>query len=41
MDCEAYLGSKVFSMIEKEQFKDPYINSPFMSLKSMSSKKEG
>jgi hypothetical protein len=41
MDCGAYLGSKVFSMIEKEQFKDPYINSPFMSLKSMSSKKKG
>jgi (2Fe-2S) ferredoxin len=36
-----YTESKVFSLIEKEQFKDPYLNSPFMTLKSMSSKKKG
>jgi hypothetical protein len=41
IDTLKYTNSKVFSLIEKEQFKDPYLNSPFMTLKSMSSKKKG
>ena len=41
LNANDFLSTKVFAEIAKEQSKDPYADSPFKSLKDLSSKKKG
>lgn len=41
LSASDYLNTSVFSEVEAEQQQDPYADSPFKALKSLSSKKKG